>query len=255
MVTGDQGPFSKQTGVCKPPRHLSPHLALTEAGISLHCTLTYAIFPGDSRKGSSYFQASAKKNVPIEMCQRGLQQKSFEKLQVFCLQKTEASAAAKASAFKASTEHRYGSASLPALHYKQQSLFQRQLKYADLLSEWKGCDIHHCFLTSSLLVLPHTVQPPALVPEVHNPACTHSNSHLSPATHLHRISREVPHEIGLVRIVHHGNHGEGISSKAKKLVNILLARNLVACGHFAADFIISCRRKENERHKLQQSKL
>lgn len=79
MVTGDQGPFSKQTGVCKPPRHLSPHLALTEAGISLHCTLTYAIFPGDSRKGSSYFQASAKKNVPIEMCQRGLQQNSLLK--------------------------------------------------------------------------------------------------------------------------------------------------------------------------------
>lgn len=144
-------------------------------------------------------------------------------------------------------------ASLIALHYKQQLLFLRGLKYADLLSERNGCDIHHCFLTSPLpggahLVMSHTVQPPAQVAEVHDP-------HLHPGTHLHWISREVPHKIGLVRVVHHGNHGEGISSKPKKLVKILLARNLAARGHFAADFIISCKQKANERHRLQQSKL
>lgn len=80
------------------------------------------------------------------------------------------------------------------------------------------------------------------------PRCTSETETRSrPGTYLHWVGREVAHEIGFVRVVHHGHHGEGVSSKPKKLVNILLGRDLIARGHFAADFIIGCRRKENKK--------
>ena len=51
------------------------------------------------------------------------------------------------------------------------------------------------------------------------------------------------HEVGGVRVIHHGQQGEGVPGKAKELGQVLLARERLAGAELLADPVIGCQDK------------
>lgn len=61
------------------------------------------------------------------------------------------------------------------------------------------------------------------------------------------VGRKVPDEVGGVRVVHHGQHGEGIPGKPKELGQVLWAGQWLAGAELPADRVIGCQEGAGQR--------
>lgn len=59
---------------------------------------------------------------------------------------------------------------------------------------------------------------------------------------LDRVGRKVPDEVGGVRVVHHGQHGEGVAGEPEELGQVL-AGEWLAGAELLADRVVRCRER------------